>query len=68
MTKTPWLGKNHQASTRPVRTSNPTPTQVAKTVIAELEELGYMVSFYDGDDIDINQALLILSRAVLEEK
>jgi hypothetical protein len=63
---TPWLGEKFRSETRPVQSSEPTPMQVAQTVIAEMEDLGYMVSFWDGDDIRTDQALLILARAVAD--
>jgi hypothetical protein len=68
MTKTPWLGIHSRPQTRPVKDRHPTPEQVARTVLAEMNEPGYMVSFYEGDVITLEQALVILAKAVMNKK
>lgn len=65
--RTPWLGRNHDPSSRPVRTKKPTPQQVAETVLQELRDPGYLVSFYEGDVITLDKALHILAKEVLKE-
>lgn len=63
---TPWLGRNHNPKTRPVKSGSPTPRQVADTVLQEMRDPGYMVSFYDGDQIRTDDALRILAERVVE--
>jgi hypothetical protein len=62
---TPWLGVRYRPETRPVQSSTPTAREVAETVLQELRDPGYMVSFYEGDDITVNEALRILAEEVL---
>jgi hypothetical protein len=68
LSKTPWLGLWFNPKTRPVQTKRPTAKQVAETVVQEMKDPGYMVSFYQGDKIDHNQALHILARRVLQDE
>jgi hypothetical protein len=66
--KTPWLGRFANPATRPVQDNNPTPKQVAETVLQELHEPGWIVSFHDADQIDMEGALRILSADVLRRE
>jgi ribosomal protein S19E (S16A) len=66
--KTPWLGVRRKAETRPVKSRNPTPKQVAETVLQELRDPGYLVSFFEGDIISTEEALRILAEAVMENR
>lgn len=65
--KTPWLGLGFRQETRPVQSKRPTARQVAETVLQELRDPGWMVSFYDGDKIRTDDALRILAREVLKD-
>lgn len=66
--KTPWLGRHSNPATRPVQDNNPTPKQIADTVMQELHEPGWVVSFHDADVIDMEGALRILSADVLRRE
>jgi hypothetical protein len=66
--KTPWLGRFSNPETRPVQNNNPTPKQIADTVMQELHEPGWLVSFHDADVIDMEGALRILSADVLRRE
>ena len=65
---TTWLGLGYDKKSRPVQTKRPTAVQVAQTVLQELHDPGYMVSFYDGDVIRTNDALRILAKEVLADQ
>lgn len=66
--KTPWLGRFSNPATRPVQDNNPTPKQIADTVAQEMQDPGWLVSFHDGDVIDAQGALQILSADVLRRE
>lgn len=63
-TNTPWLGPKADPKTRPVQSKNASAKQIAQTIIQEMKDPGYLVSFYDGDDIRLDDAVLILAKAV----